>query len=157
VDVRPYLLSQDGLDAGALFAHWEHLLPDAFTLWLLNRFGEAILVFDDGSVHRLSPELGALEALAPDREAFHRAVDRPENAAAWLRLPDVDAAVAAGHALGRGQCYGFAIPLVLGGERTLANLRVWDLDVYHSFLADVHRGTRDLPDGTRVRLVPRPK
>jgi hypothetical protein len=156
VDVSEYLLPSDAFDWGAVLERWAHLLPDEVVVWLVNRFGEAFLVGPDGSVLRLSPERGEPERLAPDREAFLRAIDRPENARAWLRLSDVDAAVRAGHVLGAGQCYGWKVPLLFAeGTRSLENLRVWDLPVYWAVLADVHRGTEGLPDGARVRLRPR--
>ena len=154
MEIADYLLRPEDMDPVELLGPWGHLLPDELTVWMFDRFGEAILVLDDGTVRRLSPELGALERLAASREAFHDGVDA--NADDWLRIRDVDAAVAAGLVLGPGQCYGFTVPLLLGGERSLDNLRVWDVLVYWSFLADVHAGTRDLPDGSRVRLRPRP-
>ena len=55
MDIGEYLLDREGLDWSRLLEHWDHLLPDELTVWFANRFGEPILVFEDGSVHRLEP------------------------------------------------------------------------------------------------------
>jgi hypothetical protein len=156
VDLRDYILPADGLDWVALLAPWDPLLPDELTPWFLNRFGEPLLVFADGSVHLLIPELAKLERLAPSRHALASVIDEGGRAEALLRLSEVDVLVRRGLTLAPGQCYGFSIPLLMHeGRRTVENVRVWDIPLYFAFLADVQRQARDLPDGTKVRLRPR--
>jgi hypothetical protein len=55
--------------------------------------------------------------------------------------------------LNPGQCYGYKIPPFLGGESTVGNTVTIDLVENYSFLADLWQQTKELPDGTRVRLV----
>jgi hypothetical protein len=152
VDVNDYLLPMDGIDWGEVLAPWGTLLPDEFTLWFANCYGEPILVLDDGSVHRLDFEGGELERLADSQDALNDALDDPENVADWLMIPLVDEVRAAGLELGAGQSYGFAIPTIVGGEYELDNTRVKTLAEYAAFLAGVHDKIRDLPDGAQVEL-----
>ena len=61
------------------------------TVWLMNRFGDLFLVFDDGSVHMLDVGEGDLVAGREAREDFCRRVDEGDNAKQWFMIPLVDA------------------------------------------------------------------
>lgn len=152
MNLADYILEHEGLDWPALLSDWEHLVPPVFTVWMLNRFGEPIFVFEDETVHRLDLDGGVVERLADSRDAFAVAADEGGNAEHWFRVSDVNQAVAAGLMLGPEQCYGHAIPKVLGGECSAENTRVKQIAEHFSFLAQLHRQIHDLPDGARVRL-----
>ena len=152
MDLNDYILSQEGLDWSALLADWEHLLPPELTVWMVNRFGEPILVFEDGTIHRLDLDGGVVERLADSQAAFATAADDERTAEDWFRISEVDQAVAAGLVLEPRQCYGHAVPVVLGGECTATNTRVKTIEEHFAFLADLHRQIRDLPDGAQIRL-----
>lgn len=149
---KDYLLEADGLDWAMLLADWEHLLPPELTVWFVNRFAEPIFVFEDGTVHRLDLDGGVVERLAESRDAFAAAADEGQNAERWFRSSEVDQALAAGLVLGPQECYGHAVPVVLGGACSAENTRVMEVAEKFAFLADVHRQIRNLPDGAQVRL-----
>lgn len=44
-------------------------------------------------------------------------------------------------------------PQILGGEYPVSNVEPTDLSVHYSFLADIYRQTKDLPEGTRISGV----
>ncbi len=50
MSIHDYLIDHRGQDWPSLFAEWTWLVPKQFTVWLMNRFGDLFLVFDDGSV-----------------------------------------------------------------------------------------------------------
>ncbi len=150
--VHDYLLDPAGFDWPALLAGLGRLLSRAVTVWLVNRFGEPFLVSDDGGVHVLDVDVGRVARLADSREQFCTRIDEAGNAADWLLIPLVDALVAAGVTLGPGQCYGFKVPTVLGGEYTAANVGVLPLAERLSQLADLHDQIKGLPDGATVEL-----
>jgi hypothetical protein len=68
-------------------------------------------------------------------------------------IPLVDRCVNAGITLAEGQCYGYRIRPLLGGEYTPENIYPTDIAQYCSLLADMYRQIKDLPDGTKVRIV----
>ena len=86
-------------------------------------------------------------------QIFADQIDLGDNANNWLMIPLVDRCVAADIRLGPNQCYGFKIPPMLGGEYTVENVYPTDLSVNYSFIADIWRQTKDLPVGTKVRIV----
>jgi hypothetical protein len=58
-----------------------------------------------------------------------------------------------------GQCYGFKVAPLSGGEYEPGKVAPVDLGQNYAFLADIWPQTKDMPDGTPVRLVfgPNPK
>lgn len=153
MDINDYLIDQTGKDWSLILRDWAPPLPTSFTLWLVNRFGDAFVVADDGSVHMLDVSVGALKRLADDRAQFATLLEHGNNANLWLMIPLVNACRASGIRPGPNQCYGFKIPPVLGGAYEVANVEPTDLHVHYSFLADIYRQTKDLPDGTQVKTV----
>jgi hypothetical protein len=98
--IEDYLIDHQGFDWPAILADWAWLLPqDEFTIWLMNRYGDLFLVFDDGTVHMLDVGGGSLEKLAGSRDEFSRRLDEGNNANEWLMLPLVDSLVEAGKVL----------------------------------------------------------
>jgi hypothetical protein len=70
MDIHDYLIDQAGKDWPALFEDWGSLFPRRFTLWLVNRFGDAFVVLDDESVHMLNVGIGQIKRVADSRDHF---------------------------------------------------------------------------------------
>jgi len=153
MDVHDYLIDQNGKDWSELLSDWSSVLPSSFTIWLVNRFGDVFIVFEDGSIHMLDVGIGAIKRVVDDRDHFTALLDIGDNANNWLMIPLVDKCVAAGLYLGNDQCYGYKVPPILGGDYSVENSFPLGLSEHFSFLADIHRQTKSLPDGTRIKLV----
>ena len=152
MNVAGYLIDQKGHDWNALLSPWHEKLPQEFTLWMVNRFGDLFIVRDDETVWTLRMDEGNLERRANNREHFRELIDQGNNANDWLLIPLVDNLVATGVTLAPGECYGFAIPPIIGGEYSLTNIRRKELREYYSFLADFYRQIADVPDGSPVTI-----
>jgi hypothetical protein len=152
--VHDYLIDHAGFDWPQLLAGWARLLPSEFTVWLMNRFGDLFLVYPDGSVHLLDVGAGSVDRIADGRSDFLTRIDQDDNANQWLMIPLVDEAVAAGLRPGPGQCYGYKVPPVLGGEYTVENTSVLPIAEHYGFHAELHERIKDLPDGTEIQIVP---
>jgi hypothetical protein len=157
MDVMDYLIDQEGKDWAELLSGWSILLPGSYTVWLVNRLGDVFAVFDDDSVHFLDVGRGVVERVADNRDHFADLLDVGDNAGGWLAIGIVDACLEAGLKLSPNQCYGFKIPPMLGGNYEVENLEPTDLSIHYSFLADIFRQTKDLPAGTKVRIVLEPE
>jgi hypothetical protein len=153
MNIDDYLIDQAGKDWPNLLADWSTALPPAFTVWLVNRFGDVFAVFDDGSVHKLDVALGTVDRVADSRDHFCEQLDNADKANNWMMIPLVDQCVSAELNLTHDQCYGYRFPPSLGGEYTVENVVPISLREHYSSLADLYRQTKDLPDGTRVKLV----
>jgi len=148
-----YLIDHTGKDWSAMLKDWCPPLPASFTVWLVNRFGDVFAVFEDGSVNMLDVGLGILTRVADDREDFARKVELDDNAEEWLMVGLINQCREAGLTLSDNQCYGYKTPPVLGGEYAVENVFSISLAEHYSFLADLYRQTKNLPDGSRVEVV----
>ncbi|UWZ84184.1 DUF1851 domain-containing protein [Occallatibacter riparius] len=148
-----YLIEQKGKDWTELLSDWVPPLPSEFTVWMVNLFGDVFAVFEDGSVHLLNLGTGVLERLADSLDHFCDLVDQDDNADNWLMISLADACRQAGLVLSATQCYSFRVPPILGGSYEVENVAPCDLSVHFSFMADIVRQTKDLPDGASVHLV----
>ena len=148
-----YLIDQSGKDWSALLKDWCPPLPASFTVWLVTRFGDVFAVFEDGSVHFLDVGQGALTRIADDREDCAQKLDLDDNLEEWLMVGLVNQCVEAGLNLLENQCYGYKTAPVLGGEYAAENVFPISLAEHYASLADLHRQTKDMPDGCRVEVV----
>ena len=153
MNINDYLIDQSEKDWTQLLSDWVPPLPSSFTVWLVNRFGDLFVVTDDDVVHMLDVGVGRFVPVAKDRSHFCTLLDADDNAEIWLLISLVDNCVAAGVTVSSNQCYGFKIPPVLGGKYEVVNIEPTDLSVHYSFLADIYRQTKDLPDGTKIKSV----
>lgn len=151
--ITDYLIDQAGIDWSAVMADWSWLVPDQFTLWMVNRYGDCILELRDGSISFLDVGVGSLASIAASKEDFYAKVDEGDNAPNWFLIPLVDRCVAAGLILGEGQCYGYKVPPILGGKYDVENTDRTSVVVSLGLLAQIASQAKDLPDGTRIKVV----
>lgn len=152
VDIKDYLISQDGINWRELIAKWAGRMPRDFTIWLVNRFGDLVVVLEDDSVHYMDFQLNELNPIADSKEDFFAKIEDPDNANDWLMMSLVDACVAEGKVLSAGKCYHFTIPTVLGGKYDVDNITTVSMKEHFDFLADLHEQIESLPDGTPLQL-----
>jgi hypothetical protein len=152
MSIHDYLIDHKDLDWKSLFAEWTWLLPNTFTVWLMNRFGDLFLVFDDGSVHMLDVGKGSLEQVAQSRDDFRAKVDEDDTVNDWFMIPLIDQLVAAGITLKEGQCYSYKQPPVLGADYTVENTCVLPIAEHYGAYGSIHNQIKGLPDGTQVEL-----
>ena len=110
-------------------------------------------MLQDGSVQYLETSAGRLKKIARSRDDFVGKIDEDNNANDWLMIPLVDRCVGAGKVLAANQCYGFTVSPTLGGAYDLTNIEIHDLAVYLAAMGQIHRQIKDIPHGTRIRMV----
>ncbi|WP_148087920.1 DUF1851 domain-containing protein [Gemmata obscuriglobus] len=120
--------------------------------WRMNRYGDLFLISSDGAVSMLDVGTGTLTTVASNATSFDAQLTDEEIADQWLMGSLVESAVAAGLMIGRGECYGFKRPPVLGGDYTVENTFVLPVSEHLAFLGELHKQLRDMPDGSSVEL-----
>ncbi len=149
-----YVIALDGADWATALAPWQDTLPQNFTLWLVNKFGDPFIVDGNGAVHWLPLDQGALVSVAASRDNFASLVDQGSNFNEWFLAPLVDQLSGLGVHPTAGRCYGFVTPPVMGGAYTPENVSTPWLPEYYRLTAQFFRQVAGLPDGTWVRVVP---
>lgn len=135
MNVTDYLIDPANKDWSRLLAPWVPPLPPRFTVWLINRLGDAFVTDEAGAVLRLDVGAGTCLPVARGREHFAQLLDTADNAESWLRMSAIDACRRAGMRLGAFECYGFRIPPTLGGGYELRNLVPTNLAIHYSYQA----------------------
>ncbi len=150
MSINDYLIDQAGTDWNAILSSWKWLLPEEFTLWLVNRFGDLFFVLEDGTVHMLDVGAGTIEQVSESRDDFSLRIDANGIASNWLLIPLVDELVASGKILKHRECYSYVLAPVFGGDYTVDNTIISSLQRHYSSLGRIHEEIRDLPDGTPI-------
>jgi hypothetical protein len=143
------MVDHQGVDWPDLLSSWAWLVPRVLTVWIMNRFGDLLLVFEDGSVHMLDVGRGSLERVADSRDDFANRIDQGDNANDWLMIPLVDELRAAGLVPGPSECYSYVKLPVLGGDYTRGNVSIAH---HYKAFGPIHEKLKDIPDGTIVKF-----
>lgn len=152
MDIHDYLLDHADCNWEALLTAWATLLPETFTVWFVNRFGDLFTVHDDGAVFMLDCNIGTYDRLANSRQEFADLLNVEANARQWLMIPLVDRCVAAGLELHPGSCYFFKVPATMGGAYDPSNIASVPMTEFYPYLTSLHDQTNHLPDNTQIRL-----
>ncbi len=96
MNLHDYLIDLEGKDWQSMLSAWAELLPATFTMWMVNRFGNVIVIVEDGSIHILDIHAATFEQVATSRDHFSDLADIPVSADDWVMIRLVDQGVAAG-------------------------------------------------------------
>jgi len=152
MNVNDYLIDHTGIDWKEMLSDWFWLLPNQFTPWLVNRFGDIFFVCSDDTVHLLDTGTGQATKVAENRNHFCELIDKENNANEWLLIPLIDSLVEAGKKLIKNQCYSFITFPGLGGQYVPENVEVCDLSVHYSVSGQIFEKIKDIPDETKVQF-----
>jgi hypothetical protein len=135
---------------------WSWLVPGRWRPILFAMVGGIFLESEDGTVHWLDIGGGTAEEVAPSVEAFEAILRSGAPVVEEWFLPAlVEALRRAGKRPGPGQAYLFLImPVFAEGKYVADNMVVVSAREQVAAAADIHRQIADLPDGTKVEMVP---
>jgi hypothetical protein len=150
MSINDYLIDHQSFDWAMLLSDWHWLLPAEFSVWLMNRFGDLVLIADEGAILFFDVGAGTIERVADNKEDFGQKLDVGDNANIWLMIPLIDQLNATGLQLNEGHCYSFLTPPILGGEYSVENTVTLPITEHYGVYASIHDQIKDLPDGTRV-------
>ena len=154
MDWKRLTIDAGGLDCDRLLSDWRWLVPKALRPFSLTIFGDWFFEDSAGRVIFLDTVAAQLSEIASSRQAFLAEREKQENLDQWFMAVRAMLCWERGLRPGPGQCLSFKIPPVLSGPLEVDNIEVCDLMVHESILAQIHRGVKDLPEGTRIdRLV----
>ena len=136
-----------------LLQDWMWLLGTPRDLIAMNNFADMFLRAADGTIGMVNVTLGTMDRLAPDTGMFERMSRERENQENWFLTDFLNEIEHAGLTLEAGQCFGFKVPLRLGGKMELSNVEVSSVSVYVSMMGQIHRQLKDVPSGTKITAV----
>jgi hypothetical protein len=143
----------DNVDMNSLLEWWRWLVDPSLEPQVMTALGDLFLRHPDGRIFRLDTGWGKLTEVAKDEDDFHRLRMQPQNAMTWFAPQIVGELLTRGLRLRRGECFGYRVPLVLGGEYTPDNFDSTYLEVHFGILGQIHFQVKDLPDGTPINSL----
>jgi hypothetical protein len=141
------------LDVDRLLRDWRWLYPNLATLVARSVWGDLFLLGSNGQILWLDVQVGEFRTVAENIEMFRESVSNEELQEPWFATHDERKAAEDGLKPGPDECIAFAIPLVFAESGYRGNGYISDIYETVSFLGDLHRQIRALPDGSQVRLV----
>jgi hypothetical protein len=150
MDWKRLSIDVDALDWDRLLSDWRWLVPNRLRPFSLTMFGDWFFEDEKGRVVFLDTVAATLSEIAVSRAAFLCERERPENRDQWYMPELAMLCWERGLRPAQGQCLSFKIPPVLSGPLEVDNIEVCDLMVHQSITAQIHRGVKDLPEGTVI-------
>ncbi|WP_056102728.1 T6SS immunity protein Tdi1 domain-containing protein [Lysobacter sp. Root667] len=130
---------------------WGWFVPDEMMAFMAATSGDLFFEAADGAVHWLDTGRGELSRVAASRDEFLAAM-RADGGNEWLMTPVVEELLGAGAVVGDGQCFGYKVLPILGGDYTADNMVPMSAVAWYGSSGWYHQQLHDLPDGTHVRL-----
>ena len=117
----------------------------------VSPMGHLLLTDRDGCFHYLDTELWTIEAVGDVRaEAAHFAREKTQEV--WQAVASVDAAREHLGGCPEGYVYSWKPHALIEGDYAYENLWICRLDELIRLTGDLARQTRDLPDGSQIRI-----
>lgn len=143
-------INLDPQNAKQLLQNWSWLVPDRYVPFSMTAFGDWFLEGPGGKVYLLDLVAGNLKQIMASKAEFYATRGTQENLDEWYMAELAYLCYERGIRPGRGQCLGYKIPPVLNGELVPENIEVTNVIIHQSIMAQIHRGVKDLPEGTRI-------
>ncbi len=149
----------DEIDVAALLAFWRWLVPEDYRPIQMNKFGDWFFVASDGQVIMLDLLEGDLTPIAGTIQEFDQRKNLPNQHNDWFLDGFVFRCESEGLILSKGQCYGWQVHPIIGGEMKFENIQVFDLSVYQSLMSQLLPQWKRLKPGDpipEIKIVEEP-
>jgi len=140
-----------------LVSEYFQLPPERFELFGFDWAGRQYAVeyrrgeLQSEFVLQFDPAAGAALQLAAPASVFERQIDELGeevlNARLFRAWQVVNPTI---HEVAFSECVGTNVPLFLGGQESVENLGLTDIEVYWTLVGQLFKATRDMPPGARV-------
>jgi hypothetical protein len=107
----------------------------------------------EGTIHFLDVSKPELSLVSANRQLFETLLDEPAFVATCFHPDRVETLRAKGSILKKDQIYGFTTPLSLGGQISLDNMGITDVEVHFSICGQIERQLADVPTGARINGI----
>jgi hypothetical protein len=130
---------------------WTWLIGSQKRPFLFSAFGDAFVQdMHDGAIEFLDVSAAHLSRIAETAEAMEKLLCDPAFVETYLRPHIVEDLRSRDRLLKPNQIYSLRIPRSLGGDVTLENIEIIDVEVHFSITGQIERQIADFPEGTAI-------
>jgi hypothetical protein len=136
-----------------LVEDWRWLIGQDKTPIMVSSIGDLFLRDNGDKIYWLDVGQGQLTKVADRINEFQEKLQDKEQVSEWFLVELIAELKNAGNELKEGQIYSFKKLPILGGDYSVDNFEITDIEVHFSFAGQLHKQVRDLPDGTKINEV----
>lgn len=140
------------ISADKLIKDWSWLIGTDKKTILVSVIGDMFLTSDNGNVFWLNVGQGILEMIAVDEKEFETKLTDREKVNEWFMIDLTTQLRLSDKKLKYGQIYSYYKLPIIGGAYTVDNFAPLSIEEHFSYLGDIHKQIKDLPDGTKVEI-----
>jgi hypothetical protein len=134
-----------------ILTEWTWLIGTQKRPFLFSALGDAFVQdMHDGAIDFLDVSAARLSRIAETADTMEKLLCDPAFVETYLCPQIVKDLRTQGRLLKSNQIYSFRVPLSLGGEITLHNIEIADVEVHFSITGQIERQIADLPEGARI-------
>ncbi len=141
------------IDLKRITESWDWLIGNDKTPILVSSIGDIFLEDINGKCYWLNVGEGIIEKVAEDKIEFKEKLNNNEIVSEWFLVELVAELKKEGLELTEKKLYGYKKLPVLGGEYEPENFELTDIEVHFELSGQIHKQIKDLPDGTKVKIV----
>lgn len=141
------------IDLKRITESWDWLIGNDKTPILVSSIGDIFLEDRKGKCYWLNVGEGIIEKVAEDKTEFKEKLNNNEIVSEWFLVELVAELKKEGLELTEKKLYGYKKLPVLGGEYEPENFELTDIEVHFELSGQIHKQIKDLPDGTKVKIV----
>lgn len=150
---KELIIPLQGLDSNALLETWRWLVPATYQPIMLTKFADWFFTDPAGRVFMLDLVYGEFRQVAPRLEAFNEMLVDENTWHRWFMPGIVRELTQRGLFLKDGQCFGFKLPPVLGGEIDPHNIIATDIAQQLRLMSQIHQRSRQVTATTLAPLL----
>ncbi|WP_313101257.1 T6SS immunity protein Tdi1 domain-containing protein [Brevundimonas sp.] len=141
--MRDLAIPCQDIDCRPLLVYWTWLLPSDHTPLLIGAFGDWIFGAPDGSHWSLDALEGQYTRIAGSAAEFNQAKLEEANRDRWFTADWVIIAFERGLIPAEGECLGWKVHPMVGGQFAFENIQIFSLSVYQALMGQLHRQLRN--------------
>lgn len=142
-----------GINIHDVCREWDWLINGNRDVVAISTIGDLFLKDEQGKIIWLDANVGELKEVADNFEAFQVLMNDNECQENWFMSSLIEELQMDGIHIQDNQVYSFKVLPTLGGDYSSDNLEPTDIVVHFSFVGQIQRQIKDLPDGTPINTV----
>ena len=140
----------DSDEACGLLSDWRWLVGEEVEIVLIGSLGDLFLRDESGQILWLDQGSGRLSVIAESEEEFRQLLQQPEQVNEWFLPQIVGDLLLLGRRLAPGECFGYKLPPMVGGQVEPDNFEPTSLHLHCSICGQIARKNSEHQDGARI-------
>lgn len=141
------------IDFEDILSSWQWRIADMRGVVIVTVWGDIFFEGNDDGIYWLQTDDGSLTKVAESNEHFQSMLKDKSNIDNWFMPSLLEELYNSGKTLKEDEVFSRQKSPVIGGDYSLANIVPCSMSVHFTFAGQICEQIKDLPDGTKVKIV----